>query len=176
MKRLSVTLAALTLVALGCDASAPTTPPNSMSGPGGPLFAGGGNGVVHRASVGGHDMDQAENTDANFSLVAIEHGDGRITGQWTDQFGQGEGGIHVEVNCLLVLGNNAWVSGIVKSGSFGGVDFTGQPAITRVADFGKSHNDPPDAISFSFVGVAVPCTAAPPLPLLPMTDGQVKVE
>jgi hypothetical protein len=174
MKRFSITLAALTLVALGCDPGAPTTPPSSMSAPDGPLFN--GSGVVHRATVGGHDADPFGNTDANFSLVAIEHGDGRMTGEWTDQFGQGEGGIHVDVNCLHVVGNQAWVSGIIKSGSFGGVDFTGQPAITRVADFGKSHNDPPDAISFSFIGVATPCTAAPNLPLLPMTDGQVRVE
>jgi hypothetical protein len=76
---------------------------------------------------------------------------------------------------LRVIGNNAWVSGIIKSGSFGGVDLTGRPAITRVADLGTSKNDPPDAISFSFL-LAIPCTAAPPLPLLPMTDGQVKVE
>jgi hypothetical protein len=174
MKRLSVTLAALTLVALGCDGSTPTTP-NSMSVGGGPLFNK-GNGVVHRATVGGHDADLFGTTDANFSLVAIEHGDGRITGQWTDQFGQGEGGIHVAVNCLRVVGNNAWVSGIITSGSFQGVDLTGVPAITRVADVGTSKNDPPDAISFSFIGLAVPCTAMPPLPLLPMTDGQVRVE
>jgi hypothetical protein len=174
MKRLSVTLAVLTLVALACDPYAPTTPPSSISVPGGALFQGAG--VVHRATVGGHDADLAENTDANFSLVAIEHRNGEVTGQWIDQFGQGEGGIHVTVNCLHVVGNNAWVSGIIKSGSFGGVDFTGQPAGTRVADFGKSHNDPPDAISFSFIGNPTPCTAAPPLPLLPMTDGQVKVQ
>lgn len=176
MKRLSITVAALTFVALGCDASAPTTPPSSMSANGGPLFAKGGNGVVHRATVGGHDADLFGNTDANFSLVAIEHGNGDVKGQWTDQFGQGEGGIHVTVNCLLVVGNLAWVSGIIKSGNVGGVDVTGLPAITRVADFGTSKHDPPDAISFSFIGDPTPCTAAPPLPLLPMTDGQVKVE
>jgi hypothetical protein len=176
MKRPSVALAALTLVALGCDPSAPTTPPSSMSVRGGPLFASEGKGVVHRATVGGHDADAFGTTDANFSLVAIEHRNGQVTGEWTDQFGQGEGGIHVAVNCLHVVGNNAWVSGIIKSGSFGGVDLTGLPAITRVADLGTSANDPPDAISFSFIGVAAPCTAAPPLPLLPMTDGQVKVE
>jgi hypothetical protein len=175
MKRLSVTLAALTLVALACDPSAPTTP-RSISVPGRPLFANQGNGVVHRATVGGNDADLAANTDANFSLVAIEHRNGEVTGEWTDQFGQGEGGIHVAVNCLRVIGNNAWVSGIVTSGNFNGVDLTGLPAITRVADLGTSKNDPPDAISFSFVGNPTPCTAAPPLPLVPMTDGQVKVE
>jgi hypothetical protein len=132
-------------------------------------------GVVHSASVGGHDQDPAGHTDANFSLVAIEHGDGTVSGQWTDQFGQGQGGIHVQVNCLFVQGNEAWVSGIISSGNVGGVDVSGLPCITRVQDNGKSANDPPDAISFSFIGVATPCTAAPNLPLFPMTDGQVTV-
>ena len=133
------------------------------------------NGVVNRVFVGGHDLDIAGHTDANFSLVAIERADGSVSGQWTDQFGQSDGGVHVEVNCLLVVGNQAWISGIIKSGSAGGVDFTGLPAITRVADLGKSANDPPDLISFTFIGVAAPCTAAPNLPLLAMTDGQVTV-
>jgi hypothetical protein len=47
--------------------------------------------------------------------------------------------------------------------------------ITLVQDNGNSANDPADAISFSFIGNANPCTAAPPLPLVPMTDGQVQV-
>ena len=69
-----------------------------------------------------------------------------MTGQWTDQFGQGDGGIHVQVNCLFVQGNEAWVSGIISSGNVGGVDVSGLPVITRVQDNGKSANDPPDAI------------------------------
>jgi hypothetical protein len=132
-------------------------------------------GVVHQVSVGGHDQDPAGHTDANFSLVAVQHGDGSVTGQWTDQFGQGQGGIHVQINCLSVQGNEAWVSGIISSGNSAGVDLTGLPVITRVQDNGKSANDPPDAISFSFIGVATPCTAQPNLPLFPMTDGQVTV-
>ena len=34
----------------------------------------------------------------------------------------------------------------------------------------------PDAISFSFIGVTTLCTAAPTLPLFPMTGGQVTVD
>jgi hypothetical protein len=64
----------------------------------------------------------AGNTDANFSLVAIQYGDGHASGQWTDQFGQGQGGIHVEVNCVFVVGNQAWISGIIKQGTFNGGD------------------------------------------------------
>lgn len=174
MKTPFLTLAALGLFVVAC-AEPTTTSPVASATPaiGSPLFANQGNGVVHRVSVGGHDLDIAENTDANFSLVAIEHGDGRITGQWTDQFGQQDGGFHAAINCLRVVGNQAWVSGVITSSQIPG--WIGLPVITRVADIGTSKNDPPDQISFSFVGVAVPCTAQPGLPLLDMTDGQVSV-
>ena len=132
-------------------------------------------GVLHHVSVGGPDQDAVDHTDANFSLVAVQHKDGTVTGQWSDQFGQGEGGIHAAVNCVFVAGNEAWISGFVTSGTVGGVDVTGLPVITRVQDNGKSANDPPDAISFSFIGVATPCTDTPDLPLQPMTGGQVTV-
>lgn len=131
--------------------------------------------VIHHVSVGGPDQDAADHTDANFSLVANQYADGTSTGEWTDQFGQGQGGIHVQINCLFVQGNEAWVSGIITHGNVNGVDVTGLPCITRVQDNGKSANDPPDQISFSFIGVATPCTAAPNLPLNPMTNGQVTV-
>jgi len=132
-------------------------------------------GVVHHVSVGGHDQDPAGHTDANFSLVANQYGDGHAAGEWTDQFGQGQGGIHVVVNCVFVQGNEAWVSGVIDHGNVNGTDLSGLPVITLVQDNGKSANDPPDAISFSFIGNATPCTAAPVLPLFPMTDGQVSV-
>ena len=179
MKTSSITLAAFALFAVGCtESTAPRPTASAMPSVGGPMFSaqGNGNGVVHQVSVGGADADLNAHTDANFSLVAIQHGNGDVSGQWTDQFGQGDGGVHVAVNCVFVAGNQAWISGVITSGSFGGVDFTGAPAVTRVVDNGKSANDPPDAISFTFIGVATPCTAAPNLPLLAMTDGQVTVK
>jgi len=167
MKTPFISLAALGLFVLGCSEPTATSPVAS--------FANAGNGVVHRVSAGGHDLDIAGNTDANFSLVAIEYGDGSASGEWTDQFGQQDGGFHAAINCLSVVGNQAWVSGVITSGGVPGVDFTGLPVITRVADVGTSASDAPDLISFSFIGVPVPCTAQPDLPLLPMTDGQVTV-
>ena len=133
-------------------------------------------GVVHFASVGGHDQDPAGHTDANFSLVANQFSDGTSKGEYTDQFGQGQGGFHAEVNCVFVQDNEAWVSGIITSGTFAGVDLTGLPVITHVQDNGKSANDPPDAISFSFIGNPATCDTTPPLALFPMTDGQVTVK
>lgn len=173
MKRFTITLAALALVAVACQQSGPTTP--SAGSIGTPLFSNNGNGVVHRVSAAGHDLDLTEHTDANFSLTAIEYGDGSVSGQWTDQFGQGEGGFHAVINCLSVVGNQAWVSGVITSGGVPGFDLTGFPVATRVSDNGVSANDPPDQISFSFIGNPFPCTAHRPFVLLPMTDGQVTV-
>jgi len=135
------------------------------------------NAVIHRVSVGGSDQDVTLNTDANFSLIASQKADGSVQGEWSDQFGQGQGGVHVDVNCLVVQGNQAWIGGIIRSGSTGqgGVDLSGLAALTRVADLGKSANDAPDVISFTFIGLAVQCTAQPNLPLFAMTGGQVTV-
>jgi hypothetical protein len=94
-----------------------------------------------------------------------------VTGQWTDQFGQGQGGIHVQINCLSVAGNTAWVSGTITSGTFAGADLSGLPVITEVQDNGQSG----DQISFSFIGNPASCTTQPNLPLQPMTSGQVIV-
>ena len=131
-------------------------------------------GVVHFVSVGGPDQDPTNHTDANFSLVAIQYGDGRVMGQWTDQFGQGQGGVHVAIDCLVVQGNQAWVSGFVTSGTFNGADLSGLPVITRVQDNGNSASTP-DQISFSFIGNPASCTTTPNLALVPMTAGQVTV-
>jgi len=166
-------------VALACtDTNVPTAAADNRLALGGiNASVNSGNGVLHRVSVGGSDQDVTLNTDANFSLIALQKGDGSISGEWSDQFGQGEGGLLVDVNCLVVQGNQAWIGGIIRSGSTGqgGVDLSGLPALTRVADLGKSANDAPDAISFTFIGLAVQCTAQPNLPLFAMTGGQVTV-
>jgi hypothetical protein len=166
MKASTFAIPAAVLLAVAC--SEPNAPALMAD-------AQGASAVVNRVSVGGHDVDIAGHTDANFSLVAILRADGSASGQWSDQFGQQNGGIHVAVNCVSVAGNQAWISGIITSGAAGGVDFSGLPVITRVADIGKSANDAPDLLSFSFIGVAAPCTARPNLPLVAMTDGQVTV-
>jgi hypothetical protein len=171
MRRFSIAVAALGLVVAGCDARTPTAPPTI----GGPLFAAGGNGVVHRVSVGSHDF-LPPGTDANFSLIALQKGDGTMTGQWTDQFGNGDGGVHVAVDCVSVAGNNAWISGVVTHSNVPGFP-AGSFAITRVADNGTSANDPPDAISFTFIlPFAFSCQIRPPLPLFPLQGGEVKVD
>ena len=120
--------------------------------------------------------------DANFSLVAIEHQDGRVTGHYTDQFGGGYGGFHANIDCLYVEGNQALVSGWVTSETFSGDgSFVGEPVSARVKDNGKSANDPPDQISFSHIGadggdhLHGTCDEQPAYELNDMPQGQVKV-
>ena len=179
MRTPSFTLAAIGLFVLGCDQSTSTSP--SASSPSFTPVDGGANvsdnTIVNRVSASGSDIDAiAPGGDANFSLTALVRADGSVSGQWADEFGHGNGGFHAVIDCVNIVGNQAWVSGIVTSGTAGGTDLTGLPVGTRVADNGTSANDPPDQISFSFLGDPTPCTAAPPYPLLTKTKGQVTVE
>jgi hypothetical protein len=172
MRRFSIAVAALGLVVAGCDGPTPTAPRPTI---GGPLFAAGGNGVVHRVSVGSHDF-LPPGTDANFSLIALEQGDGTMRGEWTDQFGHGNGGVHVDVDCVSVVDNDAWVSGVITHSTVEAFP-AGSFALTRVRDNGTSENDPPDQISFTFIFAnPVSCQLRPPLPLFPLQGGEVKVE
>ena len=139
--------------------------------------------MVHHVSVGGADICEAlglpTGCDANFSLVAIEKADGSVSGQWQDTFifDRDDPGlirgvpVHVTIDCINVVGKEAWVSGVVTGGAF-----TGLLAITRVADNGKSANDPLDQISFISQDIFGGCQAEPDLPLIDLTHGQVTVK
>lgn len=136
-----------------------------------------GAGIVHRVTVGSPDSVLfPPGADANFSLVAIERDDGTVTGQWQDTFfGRGEPAfpIHVEITCLSVRGNDAWVSGPIKHPAF----LAGVPAITQVRDNGTSAKDPPDQVSFTFEALSHDeCLAQPELPLFDLNNGEVKVQ
>ena len=137
--------------------------------------------VTQRVSVGGPDScGESPGCDKNFSLMAIKYSDGRVSGQWTDQWGGGFGGFHANIDCLIIEGNDAWVSGVVTQGVFhdpeSGEDFdlAGVPVSTMVRDNGTSANDPADQISFAFpegFGFQV-CTEQPAYPLFDAPQGQ----
>jgi len=142
--------------------------------------AGGHGPVVHHVSVGGPDACIALGFDhpgcnANFSLVANQYADGSASGQFTDRFTEGDG-FHAVIDCVSVVGNDAWVSGVITSGTQGGVDLTGSPVATRVRDNGTSAKDPADQISYSWLGDPRPCTAHVPYGLLNAPQGQVKIK
>ena len=175
MKRNLIALAALGLFAFGCGESPTSTNSETADLGATPEFARRGP-LVSQVSVGSPDACEAfgapTGCDANYSLVANEYADGSVTGEWTDQFGHGNGGFHATIDCLSVDGNEAWVSGVVTYPK----DFAGLPVGARVADNGTSKNDPADQISFSFFGGDAPsCTEQPDYGLFDLTNGQVIV-
>jgi len=141
------------------------------------------NKVTHHVSLGGADACEAfglpPGCDGNFSLVANEI-NGIVTGQWQDTFVGGGDGIHVAIDCMKIIGNSAIVGGVITHGTDGGVDISGQYAITAVVDNGTSANNTPDQISFSFFDPAFDCQLVQSLTiasfqLFDLTTGQVKV-
>ena len=83
---------------------------------------------------------------------------------------------------LYVDGNRAWVSGVITEGRFEDVDFAGLSVSTMVQDNGISANDPPDQISFSWIGPpelgpfpAFDCQDHPDVLLFDVPQGQVTV-
>jgi len=144
--------------------------------------------VTHHVTAGGPDACVAfgfgfehPGCDGNYSWVATEYADGTVTGQYTDRFANGSG-FHAVIDCLVVVGNDAWVSGVITSGVFkdpdtGEVfDFTGLFVATRVRDNGTSANDPVDEISFSFIDfVPILCTDQFEADLLDAPEGEVVV-
>ena len=129
--------------------------------------------VVHRVIAGGADVI-APGTDANWSLNAFQYADGSVSGQWTDQFGHGNGGFHASVECVNVVGKEAWVSGTARGG-----DFDGRRWMAHLRDNGTSANEPEDQISFSWLTLpnsTVDCRAPFPMPLMPRSGGQVNIQ
>ena len=140
--------------------------------------------VVHHVSAGGPDACEAldfphPGCDGNYSLVATAYADGSVTGRYVDRFAEGHG-FSAVIDCLRVDGNEAWVSGVITSGSGFAKDWTGLHVSTRVADHGTSANDAADEISVSIIegvnGDPTLCTEqATDTPLMETPQGQVVV-
>ena len=162
-----------TAFAFGCSESAvaPTAESN------GPMLA--GSAVIHRVSVGGPDacaaFGEKPGCDANFSLTAVQRVDGSVTGEGQDQLSHIHGGtgVHVQIDCLRVIGNQAWVSGVIDHSRV--PELVGGHVIARVQDNGTTANDPPDLISIFEEDTFGGCLAAPDLQLSQAPQGQVVV-
>jgi hypothetical protein len=190
------TLAVLCAAALvACDAadsiSGPSTEPNLSGGglpippieteflPGIPVldpFAaiwGDGPGDVESARGGGHwHIGTALRT---FAFTAKNRADGTTQGQYQvdnrDVSGSRE---HGTVTCLEVVGNEAWIGGVITASSIAGRE--GTPRVFRVVDRGEGSGDPPDQASPLIVGDAtVTCHVRPFIPLENLEGGNIQV-
>lgn len=162
----------IAVAALLSACGSPTQPADAVSAARGTASVQAGN-VVHRVTGGGADFF-APGFDANWSLVAIQYADGSVKGHLTDAFGHGNGGIHVEINCLEVDGNTAWASGVAKGGLY-----DGRTWLAQVVDNGRSAKDPADLISFSLLTLeesTLDCHARLPQDLFERRKGQVTVD
>ena|SRR3989442_10422039 len=127
---------------------------------------------VHQASGGGTvDYAGARNTHA---FTARIDADGKVQGQAEFQLRYLDLTIHVEIDCLAVVGNNAWLGGTITHSSNPALE--GEPVLFRVQDNGEGHAAPQDMTSQIVIGPTLPsCTTTPPLGLIPWTNGNVQV-
>jgi hypothetical protein len=129
---------------------------------------------VGPSATGGGKFHYAPCCEFAFTFSAITHDDGTVGGEGHFDIGYVEP-LHIDVNCLRVVGNVATFSGIVKnekSPNFGST------FIFAVQDNGEGSNDPPDLVlgaELSPLGL-VDCTTfvanAPPFEL---SEGNVQV-
>lgn len=129
--------------------------------------------AVHKASGGGTvDWPLAR---ATYGFNAQIDAAGVVKGQ--AEFQHRDAGIrnHVEINCLTVVGNDAWLGGIITSSSI--PELVGVQILWRVQDNGEGNAATPDMTSIVVPGGAVgDCNLTPPLGLLPWTNGNVEVK
>jgi hypothetical protein len=87
-----------------------------------------------------------------------------------------ESNVHLDVDCLVIVGNQAWFSGPARRYVLGGVEQPpGLYLVFRVEDNGEGANDPPDRGSPAFGGPPMACTLMPPFPLIPSANANIQV-
>jgi len=140
--------------------------------------------VTHSVSAGGPDscrsvLEAHPGCDGNYSLSATLYADGTVMGQYVDRFARG-GGFRAVIDCLVVDGQYAWLSGVITRGSFTDPE-TGE--VFDLADLDLSArlydgtpDGLPDEISFSNIGQEIPCTDQADFELFEVTEGQVTVK
>lgn len=122
--------------------------------------------IVNFISAGGPDVYDPDlpgtepGVDKNFSLSAFKFADGSGRGILIDRFASGllpgTTAVRADLDCVHVVGNTAWVSGVITQGLYideiGEIDFTGWYVRTVVQDNGPN-NDPatPDRVGISVI-------------------------
>jgi hypothetical protein len=143
-----------------------------------------------RAATGGFASGRFELGEPFFPIEAEQYSFTAVsTGWFPSAKGQLEGkitratnyqDIHVEVDCMVVNGNEAWMSGPITRLKVNGVDQDprGRQVAWRVRDNGEPPNSPPDMGTVMFVGFPQACLVYffnEDLPLLPNARGNIQV-
>lgn len=196
------------LVALAACADSPTkrsiTAPRvepsldvSTGGAGPVIPFGGGEPLAHvpragneRAATGGFAMGRFELAAPFFPIQAEQYSFNALSvGTFPNAKGQLEGkiarltnfqDIHIKVDCLVINGNEAWMSGPITRLVVNGVaeDPRGRQVAWRVQDNGEGSNSPPDMGTVMFVGFPQACLVYflfEDLPLVPDANGDIQV-
>ena len=143
---------------------------------------------VHRASGGG-TVEYAGAINTHVFTAQID-ADGNIKGQAEFQLRYIDTTIHAEVNCLAVVGNDAWIGGTITRSSNPAVVGLGLDILFRVQDNGEGDAPPrwaghsqhrrepsdPDMTSQLVWGAVPPCDTTPLLSLIEWTNGNVHVK
>jgi hypothetical protein len=88
--------------------------------------------------------------------------------------------VHASVDCLVVVGNEAWISGPVERFLFNGVEQPQAPdaqLVLHVEDSGEGSGSPPDQASPLTIFSTFPavCETTPGLDPLPSSKGNIQV-
>ena len=129
---------------------------------------------ANNPSASGHGNVTINGSLRTFSFNAVRHQDGSVTGQSEVNNRDLTVRSHMEIDCMVITGNIATISGIITNSSDS--NFNGLPALFRVEDNGEGKNSPPDRISLVFFGPVPACTAAINVPLIPIDGGNIQVK
>jgi hypothetical protein len=84
--------------------------------------------------------------------------------------------VHLDVDCLVIVGNEAWFSGPARRFVLDGVEQPpGLYLVFRVQDNGEGANAPADLGSPAFSGPPMACALQPLFPMTPTANGNIDV-
>lgn len=126
--------------------------------------------VIQSVSGNAHLIDAESERTVTF--IVRKYADGSVDGWYNASVrGPGDADVRVRVECLHVVGNEAWAGGIImKAVNPANV---GRPVSMRFVDAGEGGNAPPD--EFGGIWEYHDCATEPDLSTRPISIGNVQV-
>ncbi len=144
-----------------------------------PGFARSANAPVHRVSGGGKlDISTLFSLPPEqYGFTASVDGNGVARGQMHANFSAPDVTFHMEISCLSVNGNDAWLGGTVTQTHDASIYPVGTSFIFRVQDNGQGKSAAPDRMSFFFFAPPELCGFQFNIDLpFPWLHGNIQVE